>query len=204
MTEPPVRKKVEGFPDTFLSDAIGPKAKGQPIYRVSDVSVFFLGKPAHWLRWQERMGHLIDPFKSRKSVLGKGKRGELRSYTLRDVEVMIWQLHVIGSISDSLRDVALRGIEQQRDLYLAQFANQYLVDGVPYDLSVEDVAKLAGRSPAWVRAHADALGGIRKAWTEGNTQMSWMFSADALDERIEQVKEQSAANQFKRGKKDGQ
>lgn len=196
------RKQIEGFPEIFLSDDIEPKAKDQPVYNVSDVSSFFLGRPAHWLRWQERMGHLNDPYKSRKTVLGKGKPGELRSYTLRDVEVMIWQLHTIGSISDSLRDVALRGVEQQRDLYLSRFENPYLVKGVPYDLSVEAVAILAERSPAWVRAHAEALGGIRKAWNEGNTQMSWMFSAAKLDERIESVKEQSAANQFKRGKKD--
>lgn len=193
--------KVKGFPSTFLSDTIPPRAKDQPVYRVAEVSSFFLGRPPHWLRWQERMGHLIDPLKRNKPILGKGKPGQLRSYTLRDVEVMIWQLHVIGSISEDLRDVALRGVEQQRDLYLLRFANQYLVDGVAYDLSVDDVAKQADRSPAWVRAHAEALGGIRKAWFEGNTQMSWQFCADELDERIEAVKHQSAANQFKRGDK---
>lgn len=198
MTKPITRP--EGFPKDFLSDDIPPRAKDQPIYQVSDVSTFFLGKPAHWLRWQERMGHLVDPLKSGKRVIGKGKPGQLRSYTLRDVEVMIWQLHVIGSISESLRDVALRGVEQQRDLYLSRFASQSVVGGVSYDLSVSDVAKEALRSPAWVRAHAEALGGLRRAWTEGNTQMSWQFSSEGLADRINAVQEQSAANQFKRNK----
>ena len=45
----------------ITTDDLDVEGKGAPIYKVSDVARWFLGKTSHWLRWAERRGFLTDP-----------------------------------------------------------------------------------------------------------------------------------------------
>lgn len=47
--------------------------------------------------------------------------------------------------------------------------NPYRHDNKSYDLRVEDVAELAKRTVRWVYAHAEQLGGVKKAWLADST-----------------------------------
>lgn len=42
--------------------------------------------------------------------------------------------------------------------------NPYRIDGQTFDLTVADVAELSKRNDRWVYAHAEDLGGVKRAW----------------------------------------
>ena len=47
--------------------------------------------------------------------------------------------------------------------------NPYRLDGKTFDLTVEDVAPIAGRTTRWVYFHAERLGGEKRAWLADST-----------------------------------
>lgn len=54
--------------------------------------------------------------------------------------------------------------------------------GMTYDLTVTDVAKLAGHTRSWVHMHRVELGGITQVWDDG--KRSLRFSSEVIDERL--------------------
>lgn len=59
--------------------------------------------------------------------------------------------------------------------------NPYRHEGKSYDLTVEDVAKLANRTVRWVYSHKDRLEGVKKAWlAPQNNRSTVRFNGPAV------------------------
>lgn len=162
------------------------EADGAPVYKVSDVARWFLGKTSHWLRWAERRGFLTDP--DTNEIVGgrSAPPNNARFYNLRDVERLVRVLAFHGAISENHSLLGLECVRIQAELH-AMFEDPHEHRGQSYPLTVDEVAKIASRSTTWVRAHAVSLGGVRMQWDETKNQESWRFPEEGLDECIYEI-----------------
>jgi hypothetical protein len=164
---------------TFLTDDLIGPIEEYPSFRIGQVTSFFFGRPSGWLRWRDKQGD-FDDIKYR--VSGRRQRGDTREYRIDHLEQIIFRLHELEVISDELRDCALRGIAQQVELHnLYQEATEaFSLDGVEYPYDIENLAWICNRPASWLRSHAEEIGGVRRAWREGSSRLSWRFPESSL------------------------
>lgn len=171
----------------MITDEI--KEEDLPTYGVSQVASLFFGLTSHWIRWLDSQGAILYDEDGRVSSSGeRWERGKVRSYTLRDVEVMIDILQKDERISDQSAELARRMIEAIVAINRLN-ASWRTHEGRDYDLSVEDVSREIGKSVPWVRTHAERLGGVKKRWNRSTE--SWRFNREDLQKALSDTTEES-------------
>lgn len=77
--------------------------------------------------------------------------------------------------------------------------NPFRIDGVTYDLTTEQVVEKTGKTTSWVRDHAEALGGLKKAWADGHRRpATWRFPSRGLATKLKATEAQMKANRARR------
>jgi hypothetical protein len=145
----------------------------QPTYTVTDMSRYFFGMTADWVRHLER-----------KDLIERAAdRGKVRWFDLSRIEELANTLYLADHIEPQTHQRALQMVKLQAEI-AGMFDVPFEYDGVEYPFTVADVAEIAGRPQNWVRMYAEELGGLKRPWDDGRVFESWRFPEEGLDERI--------------------
>lgn len=98
----------------FITDAILDKVEEGPFFKIGEVSKFFFGKSASWIRWRESQGFFV---LDGEDIVFKKTKSHNRYYTLADIERMAHALAGTNAINGTMLNNVILLIKVQARIH---------------------------------------------------------------------------------------